>query len=130
MSMTSNDPSTSERLLCGSVARVIVARPTEEAVVVAITGDIDDATAPRLRELLHRRLNSCRRTVVVDLSAVAFVDCAGMALLCECQHHATVRSVSLRLVTGGNGRVDRLVHLLGIGHRLSRHASVPEALAR
>jgi anti-sigma B factor antagonist len=121
-------PPVPERHRSGSM-RVELTRPTRYTVVVSVAGEIDMCSAPRLRELLHHRLTSCTRTVVVDVSAVTFIDSGGLSVLCGAQKHASVRLVSLRLVTGGTGRVDRLIDLLDLERNLVRYNSVPEALS-
>jgi anti-sigma B factor antagonist len=52
------------------------------ATVVHITGDIDLNTSPALRAALSPALQSpVSRTVIFDLSAVSFIDSAGLAVL-------------------------------------------------
>ena len=50
------------------------------SATVAVSGDLDCATAPRLRATLER-VASARRTVLVDLSGTEFMDCAGVGVL-------------------------------------------------
>ncbi len=49
-------------------------------VVVAVRGDLDCATAPRLRAALES-LHTVGRVVWIDLSATKFMDCAGVGVL-------------------------------------------------
>jgi anti-sigma B factor antagonist len=54
--------------------------------VVAVLGELDCATAPRLSEALADLVEP-GRVVLVDLSHTEFVDCAGLApLVVACQH--------------------------------------------
>src|SRR5437667_10754507 len=48
--------------------------------MVAVEGDLDCATAPRLRNTLEA-LAPAGQVVLVDLSATDFMDCAGMGAL-------------------------------------------------
>jgi anti-sigma B factor antagonist len=54
---------------------------TDPHVVVAVTGDVDVATAPQLREHLYRRIDEGTRSVVVDLTAVDFIDSVALGVL-------------------------------------------------
>jgi anti-sigma B factor antagonist len=49
-----------------------------EHVVIALAGEIDLASAPRLHAALDRVLAQCDHDVVVDLGATSFVDVAGL----------------------------------------------------
>lgn len=49
-----------------------------EHVVIALDGEIDLASAPRLHAALDRVLAQCDHGVVVDLTATSFVDVAGL----------------------------------------------------
>ncbi|MEV8099492.1 STAS domain-containing protein [Kitasatospora sp. NPDC085879] len=89
---------------------------TAPATVTA-RGDIDLATAPRLRRVLARALKA-HRDVVLDLSEVTFVDRAGLGALVEARNLAGRRGG--RLVLWGAGpRVVRLIRLTGLGGYLA-----------
>ena len=49
--------------------------------VVRVSGDVDIATAPVLRSRLHDLLATGVREVVVDVSAVTFIDSIGMSVV-------------------------------------------------
>jgi anti-sigma B factor antagonist len=51
-----------------------------EVPVVAVVGEIDVATAPQLRDCLHRVIAQ-RSTVVVDLLGVTFLDSTALGVL-------------------------------------------------
>jgi anti-anti-sigma factor len=54
--------------------------------VVAVSGELDCATAPALSQMLAC-LAEPGRVILVDLSDTEFVDCAGMApLVAACEH--------------------------------------------
>jgi anti-sigma B factor antagonist len=56
--------------------RVVGALP-----VIAVTGEIDVATAPQLRECLHRVIAEGGNTVVLDLLGVTFLDSTALGVL-------------------------------------------------
>lgn len=55
-------------------------RLTDTAAVIALSGDLDLATAPELRTALHEALLE-RRTIVVDMSDLRFLDSTGLGVL-------------------------------------------------
>lgn len=107
--------------------RFAVDRPDPGTTVVAASGEVDAATLPRLRELLDRICADGTRTLVVDLSEVAFFDSVGLEWLCEAQQRADTLAMVLHLVPGR--RVDRLLHLVREEDRFRRFDSVSRALA-
>lgn len=59
----------------------------ESSAVVAAAGEIDIATAAALRRRLVVALDR-HPAVAVDMSAVTFIDCAGLRALLAARHHA------------------------------------------
>jgi anti-sigma B factor antagonist len=51
------------------------------AALVCLAGELDIATAPRLREELLWLVNSGIRTVTVDLARLTFIDSTGLSVL-------------------------------------------------
>jgi anti-sigma B factor antagonist len=52
-----------------------------DAPVVRVVGEIDVATAPELRDALHRLLDHGAHAIVIDLSGVNFLDSSGLGVL-------------------------------------------------
>ena len=59
----------------------LVTRPAGDCVVVAVTGDVDNFTAPQLRAELEAAFDGDARGVVVDLSGTEFMDSSGLGAL-------------------------------------------------
>lgn len=66
-------------------------------LVLVLDGDIDLHTAPTVREALESALAEAPRRLVVDLSAVRFLNSAGLAVLLD-GHRAAASRTDLRLV--------------------------------
>lgn len=49
--------------------------------VIAVSGEIDVATAPQLRESLHRVIAEGGKTIVLDLLGVTFLDSTALGVL-------------------------------------------------
>jgi anti-sigma B factor antagonist len=50
---------------------------------VAVSGELDQATAGNLREPLMEQINSGSRAVLIDLSSCGFVDSTGLGVIVE-----------------------------------------------
>ncbi|MEV6396220.1 STAS domain-containing protein [Streptomyces sp. NPDC051907] len=66
---------------------------------VSVAGEIDVATAPRLRGALSIALSHHSRWIEVDLARVDFCDCSGLSVLLWARGRARRQGSSLR-VTG------------------------------
>jgi len=64
-----------------AVAMTVSTRDGLGCAIVAASGDVDISTSPDLREALGRVVAEGNRAVVVDLSAVKFIDSTGLGVL-------------------------------------------------
>jgi len=55
------------------------------ASVIAVSGELDLATAPQLREALARALTDVDHEVIVDMSGVTFIDSTALRVLLDAQ---------------------------------------------
>jgi anti-sigma B factor antagonist len=83
-----------------------------EPAVLRAVGEIDLLTVEQLRAALDQALAGARRTVVVDLRGVSFMDCAGIGLLVETRDRVRRRNLRLRILAGP--AVARTVALLDL----------------
>jgi anti-sigma B factor antagonist len=91
----------------------------EAATLVALRGDLDLATAPKLRECLVQVIDQ-RARIVVDLEAVDFVDSAGLGILVAGLRRARARGGELELVCS-NREVLRLLEITGLHREFTIH---------
>jgi anti-sigma B factor antagonist len=70
----------------------------DNTCVVALEGEIDVYTAPRLKEVLVEAIESGCVYVVVDMGNVAFIDSSGLGVLVGALRRAKERSGAVRLV--------------------------------
>lgn len=92
--------------------RLTTDRPSAGTAVVRAAGDIDHATAPRLRELISSRLDGTLTHLVIDLSAVTFFGSAGLAVVEHSWLLATGRGIESTVRVGGSTAVRRAIGLL------------------
>ncbi|MEU1630694.1 STAS domain-containing protein [Streptomyces sp. NPDC020096] len=81
---------------------------------VIVTGELDIATAPDLRAALYSAAATYKR-ITVDLSALRFIDCAGLNALIGAARIAKAHGSDLRLRAVPNilARLLRLSHTHG-----------------
>lgn len=96
--------------------------------VVSVSGEIDVATAPQLREHLQDRMEAGSSTVVVDLLAVTFLDSTALGVLVGALKRCHEAGGDLRLVID-QPRVLKLFEITGLTDVFSIHAT-PEAAGR
>jgi anti-anti-sigma factor len=88
----------------------------DDCFVVVVTGELDLSTAPALAAVIERDTPSSA-DLVIDLSELSFLDCAGLRVLLYARARADRGGGSLRLVPGP-GSVQRVIRLAGLEDRL------------
>ncbi|WP_433759416.1 STAS domain-containing protein [Nocardia sp. CA-135398] len=122
-----------ERLDISTVpgARIVqftVSHPRGDVTLVVVAGEIDVATAPRLRDKLLRAFGSQGSIMVVDLSPVTFFAAAGLTILVEAQAAAEKANRRMVLITTVRC-VDRAIEITGLATNFRRVGSLAAALA-
>ena len=95
--------------------------------VVAFTGDVDLQNAPEARKVLLAAVGA-ERPILVDLSAVAYIDSSGVASLVEALQTARKRNLGFALVAVSESalRVFQLAHLDKV---FTIHGTLDDAIA-
>ncbi len=97
------------RLDTGEIMIEIV--PATDQLTVAVAGRVTVDSSPHLRSALFELLRQgTAATMVIDMSAVSFLDMSGLATLLEALKVARDRSAKLK-VTGINGEARTLVEI-------------------
>ncbi|MFF8268464.1 STAS domain-containing protein [Streptomyces sp. NPDC016562] len=89
---------------------------------VAVSGELDIQSAPRLRVILDEALSDGARVVELDFSEVEFCDCYGLGVLLEARRRAGERGTVLRVVSVTSPLVRRLLRGTGTAGLLGRPA--------
>lgn len=90
-----------------------VASDHGRATVVHVTGEIDLLTAPELGAVLARAISVGRKTVVIDLSSVSFMDSSCVHALLNAR--ALARQVGVLLIVRKPAPpADRVLELCGL----------------
>ncbi|MFC1434911.1 STAS domain-containing protein [Streptacidiphilus sp. N1-3] len=116
-------------------------RTEGNAVVFALTGELDHDTAPLLRERFDEVFDAPAgagagasagteppEVVVVDCAELGFCDSTGLNLLLTARLTAVERGIDIRLA-GLHGHVVRMFEITGAGGVFSIHPDLAAALA-
>lgn len=88
-------------------------RHGEEPSVIYLRGELDIATAPRLRERLDVVIGTAQ-TVTLDMAEVTFIDASAMGILAS----AGARSPGGLQVRGASAFITKVFNLVGLDHLL------------
>jgi anti-sigma B factor antagonist len=82
-------------------------------LVVGVSGEIDIASAPKLRDELLGAIRRHEARLALDLSGVAFMDCAGISALLAARRHAQLEGGWVRVVRASR-RARKILMLTGL----------------
>jgi len=80
----------------GLVTLAVSGSPATPRLVA--TGEVDCTTAPHVQERIERLLDAGARELTIDLTAVTFLDSAGLCVLAVVHRRATADDVRLRVL--------------------------------
>jgi anti-sigma B factor antagonist len=105
----------------------VAIRPEGDRTVVAVSGEIDVYTAPKLREHLIDLVSGGHYQLIVDLEGVDFLDSTGLGVLVGGLKRVRAHDGSLHLVCSQD-RILKIFRITGLTKVFPIHASVDEAL--
>lgn len=110
--------------------RVLVPCLREERgyLVAALSGRLDSARAPAVREQLLHLLRPAACRLVLDLTLVSDIDAAGLAVLVGTERRARLLGGSLRLAAA-RPAVSMAVHAAGLDWLLGGYPTVQAAVS-
>ncbi|HEX3948143.1 MAG TPA: STAS domain-containing protein [Acidimicrobiales bacterium] len=94
--------------------------------VVSVTGEIDVATAPQLRDRLQSRVAAGSSTVAVNLLDVTFLDSTALGVLVGALKRCREAGGDLRLVIA-EPRILKVFEITGLTEVFSIYGTVDEA---
>jgi len=98
------------------------------STVVAVSGEIDVYTAPRLRETLVNLVETGNYRLIVDMEGVEFLDSTGLGVLVGGLKRVRAHDGAIDLVCT-QGRILRIFRITGLSRVFNIYDSVDEALA-
>ena len=112
----------------GSFAVKAVRDAGDTAPVLAVRGEIDVYTAPRLRELLIELVNGGHHQLVVNMEKVEFLDSTGLGVLVGGLKRVRAHDGSLDLVCTQE-RILKIFRITGLTKVFGIHETVDGAIA-
>jgi anti-sigma B factor antagonist len=106
----------------------LVTRNEGDRTVIAVGGEIDVYTAPKLREQIVQLVDEGRFHLVVDMEQVDFLDSTGLGVLVGGLKRVRAHDGSLRLVCTQE-RILKIFRITGLTKVFPVHATVAEAVA-
>ena len=106
---------------------VRVDRPAEDLVVIAVAGEIDSATAPKLSTSLHHELERQPAALILDLTAVSFLGVAGLHVLNCVLDRSKTLSITLSVVHHEQSAVQSALRAAAITGHFPTFRTVTEA---
>jgi len=96
--------------------------------VVAVTGELELATAPRLRQQVVSLIGGGRAQLVIDLSGVDFIDSVGLGVVVGALKRCRTHGGDL-MVAGAVPRVRALFEITRLDEIIDLHPDLATALA-
>lgn len=105
-------------------------RMRDDTFVVEVAGEVDLDTTPQLRTaVVHCVDQAGDQPCVLDLTAVTFLDSAGLTTLLNATHRAEEHHGLLRIVVDSNRPVIRPIAVTGLDDVLTLYHTIDEAIA-
>ena len=96
--------------------------------IIAVSGEIDVYTAPKLRERLISLVESGSYQLIVDMEGVEFLDSTGLGVLVGGLKRVRAHDGWIDLVCS-QSRILRIFRITGLNKVFAIHDSVPAAVA-
>ncbi len=106
----------------------LTTREAGDRTVIAVGGEVDVYTAPRLRDTITELVGAGSTELLVDLSGVEFLDSTGLGVLVGGLKKVTATGGSLELVCSSE-RLLKIFRITGLGKVFTIHDSADAALA-
>ena len=100
----------------------------DQAVVARVTGEVDLSNAESLGAALLDSMPNQGHRLIVDLSAVAYLDSAGIRLIYQLRERLQTRGQSLRLVIPADSASHDALRLAGLAEHVEMAETIEEAV--
>lgn len=97
----------------------IKARSEQDTTTIAISGELDIASADRLRAAIRSAENGTTRWIILDLEELTFMDSTGLNALLEARRRPSLKGDRLRFVRSRHSQVKKLLAITGTSETLS-----------
>ena len=101
----------------------------DDVVVARIDGEIDRSNADDIANALFAAVPNTAQALVLDLSATAYIDSAGVHLLFGIASRLRRRQQQLRAVVPDGANIARVLSVVALDRTVPLHSTVDEAVA-
>lgn len=98
------------------------------ATIFRLTGSLDVATSPALKDALTKAAAQGRSELIVDLAQVEFLDSTGLGALMGAHRRAVESGGRLALIVN-DGPISRLLNITGLSRVFAIYPSVHDAVS-
>ena len=95
-------------------AFALTSRRSQDLVIIAASGELDAGMVELLDQAIQEAETEYRKTIVIDLRELSFIDSTGLNLLLEARR----RCERIRFVPSDHDEVGRLIALTGTNEAL------------
>ena len=106
-------------------ASVTVDSVRDDALSVAVVGEIDMSNAPTVERQILEAIPNHLAEVTVDLSALDYIDSAGLRLLFTLGTRLETLQIGLTLVVPTDSSVRRMIDLAGVAELITIQSAQP-----
>jgi anti-anti-sigma factor len=106
-------------------AAVIVDSVRDDALSVAVVGEIDMSNAPIVERQILEAIPNHLAEVTVDLSALDYIDSAGLRVLFALGTRLKTLQIGLVLVVPTDSPVRRMIDLAGVAELIPVQSALP-----
>ena len=103
-------------------------REVDGHTIVAVGGEIDVYTAPKLRDQISELVNAGKTSLIIDLENVDFLDSTGLGVLVGGLKKVRAQDGSMTLICSQD-RLLKIFRITGLAKVFTIHASEAEALS-
>ena len=103
-----------------------VEHPGDGVPILALAGELDLATIPKLEERLLEEMRA-HRGLILDLTRLSFIDSSGIGLLIKA--HRAANGGKLQTIVSRGSQVERIFNLAGIDRALPMSIDREAAIA-
>jgi anti-sigma B factor antagonist len=86
-------------------------RQHDDATTIAISGELDLASVDQLRDAIRAAEESSRRSIVLDLSELSFMDSTGLSALLGARKRASENNHQLRFLPSRHDQVQQVLSI-------------------
>jgi anti-anti-sigma factor len=101
-----------------------------DAVVVAVSGEVDLSNVAEIREQVLSAVSNSSRGLVVDLTTTAYIDSQGIKMLLDLAYRLGVRRQKMHLVVPEGSLLKSLLTLVAVPKAIPTSETVDEALTQ